>query len=72
MLCISVARAHTDVLDSHALPLGDGKVSKSARAGYVYACNTALRAAGAQHAAAWIHGSTWDVTSKLAVQGEVA
>jgi hypothetical protein len=72
MLCSTRLGAHTDVLDARALPLGDGKVSTSPRRGYVFACNTAFHGGGAQHAGAWIHGSTWDVTSKLAVQGEVA
>jgi len=60
------------VLDAHALPLGDGKVSTSPRQGFVFSCNTAFRGGGAQHAGDWIRGSTWDQTRKLSVQGDVA
>jgi hypothetical protein len=63
---------HVDVLDPHALPLGDGKVSAEPRRGYVFSCQTRFRGGGAQHAGDWIHGSTWDATKKIAVQGEVA
>ena len=64
--------AHTDVMDPRALPLGDGKVSTEPRRGYVFSCMTQFRGGGAQHAGSWIHGSTWDATSKIAVQGDVA
>jgi hypothetical protein len=63
---------HADVLDPHALPLGDGKVSAEPRRGYVYSCMTQFRGGGAQHAGDWIHGSTWDATRKTWVQGDVA
>lgn len=62
----------TDVLDAHALPLGDGKVSTQPKRGHVYSCQTQFRGGGAQHAGDWIHGTTWDATRKIAVQGEVA
>ena len=68
----AVHAAHIDVLDPRALPLGDGKVSTEPRRGYVYSCMTQFRGGGAQHAGGWIHGSTWDATSKIAVQGDVA
>ena len=60
------------MLDPRSLPLGDGKVSTSPKRGYVYSCMTQFRGGGAQHAGDWIHGSTWDATSKIAVQGDVA
>lgn len=60
------------VLDQRALPLGDGKVSHEPRRGYVYACNSQFRGGGAQHTGSWIQGSTWDVTQKIWVQGDVA
>jgi len=66
------AQAHVDVLDARALPLGDGKVSTGPERGYVYACNAQFRGGGAKHAGNWIHGSTWDATSKITVQGDVA
>ena len=61
-----------DVLDPHTLALGDGKVSSEPRRGYVYSCQMQFRGGGAQHAGDWIHGSTWDATSKIVVQGSVA
>jgi len=59
------------VLDPHALPLGDGKISAEPRRGYVYSCMTQFRGGGAQHAGDWIRGSTWDATRKITVQGNV-
>lgn len=61
-----------DVLDPRALPLGDGKVSSEPRRGHVFSCTTHFRGGGAQHAGGWIHGSTWDATKKIIVQGELA
>ena len=61
----------TDVLDVHRLPLGDGKVSTDPRRGYVMSCRTTFRDGGAQHVGPWIHGETWDMTEKIAVQGRV-
>lgn len=60
-----------DVLDIHALPLGDGKVSTSPKAGYVYSCQQTFNGGGAQHVGSWIHGDTWDSTEKIAVQGQI-
>lgn len=62
----------TDVLDVHHLSLGDGRVSTDPRRGYVMSCTTTFRGGGAQHAGPWIHGDTWDMTQKIAVQGRVA
>jgi len=63
--------ANVDVLNSHALPLGDGRISASPRRGYVMSCTTEFRGGGAQHSGQWIHGDTWDPTEKLAVQGHI-
>jgi len=68
--CYAQAR-RVDVLDPRALPLGDGKVSSEPRRGYVYACTSRFRGGGAQHTGDWIHGSVWDSTGKIHVQGEV-
>lgn len=54
-----------------ALPLGDGHVSTSPLAGYVYSCVTHFGGGGAFTNGSWIHGSTWDATTKLAVQGAI-
>jgi YHYH protein len=66
------AQSRIDVLDPHRLPLGDGKVSTGPKRGYVYACSAQFRGGGAQHAGDWIHGSTWDATRKINVQGDIA
>lgn len=66
------ATAHTATLNLHALPLGDGKVSTSPKVGYVYSCQTSFNGGGAEHAGAWIQGSTWDLTQKISVQGSVS
>ena len=63
--------AHTDVVDVHHLPLGDGKISDAPRRGYVMSCMTEFRGRGAQNAGPWIHGTTWDLTEKMQVQGRV-
>ena len=61
-------------LSATALPLGDGHVSSSPRAGYVDSCVTSFNAmGGAQAAGPWIdeqHG-TWDSAAKLHVRGAV-
>ncbi len=64
---------HTDRLDPHHLPLGDGRVTTTPARGYVMSCRTQFNAnaAGAQVNGPWIHGTTWDLTQKFAVQGRV-
>ncbi len=64
--------ARTTALDTHALPLGDGKVSTEPRRGYVYSCASSFRGGGAQHSGDWIHGATWDDTQKISVRGDVS
>jgi hypothetical protein len=56
------------------LPMGDGKVSTTSRAGYVMRCGqgTDPNGGGAFRDGPWIHGTTWDPSAKLAVQGSVA
>ena len=63
--------ARIDVLDPHRLPLGDGRVSGEPKRGFVWSCQSNFRGGGAQHTGAWIHGETWDMTSKLHVHGRV-
>ena len=64
--------SRVDVLDPHALPLGDGKVSSQPQRGFVYSCERQFRSGGAQQPGDWIHGSTWDSTRKITVRGELA
>ena len=62
-------------VDSTKIPLGDNRVSTSARAGYVYSCQTNFSAAngGAQVVGPWVDtaSSTWDGAKKVAVSGSV-
>jgi len=75
VICGSVAHAREaakiSTLDAHALPLGDGKVSTAPKRGYVYSCTSSFRGGGAQHTGNWISGSTWDLTKKISVRGDV-
>lgn len=67
----ATASARQDVLDIHHLPLGDGRVSDTPRAGYQMACRMGPGRGGGAHGGNWIHGDTWDLTEKPHVQGEV-
>lgn len=62
----------TGVVNIHAIPLGDGKVSTTPKVGYVFSCETSFKGGGAEHAGDWIQGSTWDLTKKISVQGSVS
>ena len=55
------------------LPLGDKRYSDKPKKGYVYPCNAKSYSGtiGAHAIGPWIHGSTWDATKKISVQGEV-
>lgn len=60
-----------------SLPVGDGKLSSSARRGYVYSCSSGSEGGGgaggggASSEEPWIHGSTWDPAQKISVKGNV-
>jgi hypothetical protein len=69
VLCADAGQA--DVLDPRALPLGDGRISGAPKRGHVFACDTAFPGGGAQRLGSWVHGTTWDETAKLSVQGDV-
>ncbi len=60
--------------DVHALPLGDQRYSSAPRQGYVYACRTDMTGGGAQTYGPWIdtNAGTWDLTSKVSVDGRVS
>ena len=56
-----------------SIPLGDGHRSSTAPSiGSVYFCNQPGGVGGANEVGPWIHGTTWDSTSKVAVQGDVS
>ncbi len=63
--------AGDDAVNIHALPLGDGRYLTGPRIGYVYACQSRFRGGGAAHAGPWIHGATWDLSQKFAVEGRI-
>jgi hypothetical protein len=66
-----LAQKRTEVLDITHLPLGDGRVSTSPEAGYIFSCTTVFNGGGASGTPTWIHGDTWDLTAKPTVEGEV-
>ena len=69
----TAARASSAV-DLKALPLGDGHVTRDkAGVGNLDLCSTfPTGGGGAQVAGPWISGTTFDITAKIAVQGDVA
>ncbi|HTM68274.1 MAG TPA: hypothetical protein VL426_03145, partial [Candidatus Binatia bacterium] len=57
--------------DPTKLALGDGKHVSSPQKGSVYSCQTSFNGGGAFADGPWIHGSTWDLTEKAHVDGNV-
>ncbi|MBL1242380.1 MAG: YHYH protein [OCS116 cluster bacterium] len=55
------------------IAVGDGKISNSAKAGYVYSCQTRFNpnAPGAQASGDWIQGNYWYPDLKPSVDGDV-
>lgn len=64
--------AFATAIDTSNLPIGDGKISTSPKAGYIYSCRTAGGGGGAEADGPWIHGTTWNLKEKIAVQGAVS
>jgi hypothetical protein len=65
--------ARSVTVPAGSLALGDGKVASSPRVGYLYSCQQKFPA-GAPGAVAnvpWIHGTSWDPSQKIVVQGKV-
>jgi len=85
----SIARAKTDkpqqttspntintwksTVNPQAIPLGDGHISTSPKAGYIMSCTTNFRGGGAMRTGSWINtaNGTWDSETKVAVSGSV-
>ncbi|MDE2029832.1 MAG: YHYH protein, partial [Alphaproteobacteria bacterium] len=67
---LAMASRHS-AADLRHLPLGDGKYTlDTPRKGYIDLCRLPRgRGGGAQHAGPWIHGSTWNPSEKIFVQG---
>ena len=58
-------------VDLTRLPLGDGKISKEPKQGYIWACRVDPDAGGAFRDGPWIHGDSYDFTAKSIVSGDV-
>ena len=58
--------------DKTKLPLGDGKMSTEPKQGYLYSCQAQGGGGGAQSNGEWLGTSTWDLTKKPHVSGDVA
>jgi YHYH protein len=59
-------------LDPQKLPLGDGKISTTtAQKSSIFLCNLMQGGGGAFRAGEWIQGTTWDLTKKTQVSGDV-
>jgi hypothetical protein len=70
MLSGAGALAHN--VDLTRLPVGDGKVSDSAKVGWAWACRVNPTAGGANKQGPWFNGDgTYDVTAKAIVPGDV-
>lgn len=55
------------------VPLGDGKyVTSAPKKGYIYICHVQSGGGGSQVNGPWIHGTTWNITEKLHVEGNVS
>lgn len=69
-LAVSAA-AHE--INRHKLPLGDGRISKAPRRGWIWACHVNPGGGGAHRVGPWIDlkAKTWDLTAKVAVRGVV-
>jgi hypothetical protein len=68
----ATASASGASVNASALPLGDGHVGSSPQVGWVDACRTTFpNGGGAFKDGPWIHGTTWDSTTKLAVAGAI-
>ncbi|HEY5339604.1 MAG TPA: hypothetical protein VIK27_01135 [Candidatus Aquilonibacter sp.] len=67
------AAAATAAIDPARIPSGDGKITTSAAAGYIFSCTTTFGGRGASAAGPWINSDgTWNAGQKIAVQGSVA
>ncbi len=66
-VCVS-ANAHET---AGYLPLGDGHISTSAKAGYIFSCQTNFHGGGAYQDGSWIVGDKWNPNGKPSVQGNV-
>jgi hypothetical protein len=73
VLATQSASAAASEPDLTALPLGDGHTTTtSPQRNYLYECQKLSGGGGAFTNGSWIHGSTYDLTQKVTVDGAVA
>ena len=60
------------MINMHALPVGDGKISTTPKVGYIFSCQKTFAGGGAQGSSPWIDGNTWDAGEKVNIDGSVA
>ncbi len=72
VVALTAATAAHEV-DLRKLPLGDGKISKAPKKGWIWACRVDPQAGGAQRVGPWINekAGTFDMTAKIVVRGAV-
>lgn len=72
-LVSSSGLAFSHTVDLTKLPLGDGKISTSPKAGYAWSCSQTATGGGATVNGSWIDltNKTWNYNRKLVVQGNV-
>jgi hypothetical protein len=59
--------------DGKNLPLGDGKyVTSAPKKGYIYLCNVHKDNPGSMVNGPWMHGTTWNLSEKVSVEGSVS
>ncbi|MBO6718028.1 MAG: YHYH protein [Rhizobiaceae bacterium] len=69
---VTVAGALAHDVDLTRLPVGDGRVSSSPQAGWVWACRVNPQGGGAHQQGPWFNGDgTYDLTAKAIVPGNV-
>jgi hypothetical protein len=68
-----IATAAATGPDLTQLPLGDGRTTTTTpQRGYLFECRALMGGGGASSNGPWIHGSTYDLTQKVTVDGAVS
>jgi hypothetical protein len=73
VLATGSASAAASEPDLTSIPLGDGKTTTTTpQPGYLYECQILSGGGGAFTSGSWIHGSTYDLTQKVTVDGAIS
>lgn len=74
LLGIAIVCSGLVIAQNLTLPLGDGKISREAKTGFVFSCQQRFPSnpPGAFKAGAWLNSSTWEPSKKPVVDGAVA